>query len=551
MLSSRRPHDATRTTIRLVFHLVVITGTLTCLGAGEIAAQQHPLDRFLTDSTLLVARLDLDKARLPEALQAIEGSNAKGLRLVQKLRKWQQKSFIPLLSDAGVREYYLVSDIMDLQQGPGFLVLPVPGPDGEAKAAKLAESLQRYIADHSLAVLNDPNFRTVQAMGSQVFIGHRQMLKRLQNAESAAREDISKRLAADSDAALDVWLVPTAEYRELVADFPIPFPSQVADTWDEVCDRFEWIGLHLSLVPRIALQAEIAAADEASAKKWRDLLVALRGMLDREFKERVQRAGRPEPSNYQAIIFRAVAQASVQQNGTMVQATAKIDSPQASTRVLAYALGSIAAALAKTPEIEARNRLRYQAIAMHNFHQDHGSFPPSASYDDNGKPLLSWRVHLLPYLGDEAVALYQRFRLDEPWNSPHNKTLIAKMPKVFQDPSGKVKEPGMTRIVVPIGEGFVFDGSETGVRVRDIRDGTSNTIMMIEAAPESAVIWTRPQDLVIDPKDPLKGVVAAGQSHFNVLAVDGALHRIPGTIDKKKFMALLTRDGREVIGGWE
>ncbi len=551
MFSSRRPHDATRTTIRLALHVAVIAGMVTCWGAGEIAAQQHPLDRFLTDSTLLVARLDLDKAKLPEALQAIGGSNAKGLQLVQKLRKWQQKSFIPLLSDAGVRKFYLVSDIMDLQQGPGFLVLPVPGPDGEAKAAKLAESLQRYIADHSLAMLNDPNFRTVQALGSQVFIGHRQMLKRLQNAEPAARDDISRRLAADSDAALDVWLVPTAEYRELVAEFPIPFPPQVADTWDEVCDRFEWVGLHFSVVPRIALQADIAAADEAAAKKWRDLLVALRGMLDREFKEGVQRAGRPGPSNYQAIILKAIAQASVQQNGTIVQATAKIDSPQASTGVLAYALGTIASALAKTPEIAAGNQLRYQAIAMHNFHQDHRSLPPSASFDDNGKPLLSWRVHVLPYLGNEAAALYQRFHLNEPWNSPHNKALIAQMPKVFQDPRGKVKEPGMTRIVVPIGKGFVFDGSETGVRFRDIRDGTSNTIMMIEAAPESAVIWTRPVDLVIDPKNPLKGVVAAAESHFNVLAVDGAVHRIPSTIDKKKFMALLTRDGREVIGGWE
>lgn len=551
MFLSRRPHDASRTTIRLVFHLVAITGMWTCLATEELAAQQHPLERFLTDSTLLVARLDLDKAKLPEAIRAIQGSSANGRQLVERLRKWRTNSFLPLLSDAGVRRFYLVSDIMDLQQGPGFLVLPVPGPDGEAKAAQLAESLQRYIADHSLAMLNDPNFRTVQALGSQVFIGHRQMLKRLEHAETAARADVSKRLAADSDAALDVWLVPTAEYRELVAEFPIPFPPQVADTWDEVCDRFEWVGLHLSLVPRLTLRAEIAAADETSAKKWNELLVGLRDLLDRQRKERVQRAGAPGRTNYQALVAQSLAEASVERSGAIVQAAATIESPQESTGVLASTLEAIASVLEKTPDIAASNQLKHLAIAMHNFHQDYRSFPPSASFDDNGKPLLSWRVHVLPYLGEEAYSLYKQFRLDEPWNSPHNKALIAKMPKVFQDPSGKVKEPGMTRIVVPIGEGFIFDGSESGVRLRDIRDGTSNTIMMIEAVPESAVIWTRPVDLVIDPRNPLKGVVAEGESHFQALAGDGAVHRIPSTIDKKKFMALLTKSGGEVIDGWE
>ena len=62
-----------------------------------------------------------------------------------------------------------------------------------------------------------------------------------------------------------------------------------------------------------------------------------------------------------------------------------------------------------------------------------GRFPAHANYNESGKPLLSWRVHILPYL--EAGHLYEQFHLDEPWDSEHNRQLIAKMPTSYLDPS--------------------------------------------------------------------------------------------------------------------
>jgi len=82
---------------------------------------------------------------------------------------------------------------------------------------------------------------------------------------------------------------------------------------------------------------------------------------------------------------------------------------------------------------QATNNLKQIGLAMHNYHDVHASLPPAASHDDDDKPLLSWRVHVLPYV--EQNELYKEFHLDEPWDSEHNKKLIPRMPVVYRTPN--------------------------------------------------------------------------------------------------------------------
>lgn len=191
----------------------------------------------------------------------------------------------------------------------------------------------------------------------------------------------------------------------------------------------------------------------------------------------------------------------------------------------------------------AMNNLKQIALAMHIHHEAKRTFPAAASQDKDGKPLLSWRVHILPYIEEEN--LYKQFHLDEPWDSEHNRTLIDKMPAIYRNPNSD--STSQTNFLAVTGEGFIFDGKE-GLGMAHIRDGASNTIMFVEADLDQSVVWTKPADLLVDPRDPLKGLAGfrAGGGFLAAFA-DGHVQYISGLIDKDDLKALFTRDGGEIV----
>src|SRR6185312_11489838 len=94
-------------------------------------------------------------------------------------------------------------------------------------------------------------------------------------------------------------------------------------------------------------------------------------------------------------------------------------------------------------------------IGLHQYHDAHGKLPPPAITDKAGKPLLSWRVALLPYL--EQVALYNQFHLDEPWDSEHNRKLLPQMPKVYACTGNAPSVPYGTFYQAFVGKDCVFE----------------------------------------------------------------------------------------------
>src|SRR5262249_12844267 len=213
---------------------------------------------------------------------------------------------------------------------------------------------------------------------------------------------------------------------------------------------------------------------------------------------------------------------------------------------------------------DAKNRrksemnLRMIGLALHNFHDTHKTFPPAALCDKDGKPLLSWRVAILPYL--EQAPLYNQFKLDEPWDSAHNIKLLAQMPKFYSAPGVKTRETGVTFY-----QGFIADpklGAEfqtawettpkagaafnaQGTRIVSITDGTSNTIFVVEAG--EAVPWTKPADLPYDPKRRLPRLGGVSKDGYHALFVDGVVRFIPQDFDEKTLRLLITRADGQVL----
>jgi len=189
------------------------------------------------------------------------------------------------------------------------------------------------------------------------------------------------------------------------------------------------------------------------------------------------------------------------------------------------------------------NNLRQIALALHHYHDVNGRFPPAYSVDKEGKPLLSWRVHILPYVEEDA--LYEEFRLDEPWNSEHNRKLIARMPTFFRSPTSQAAE-GKTVYLGVRGENSILSGAKRGdelekVTMDDVRDGLPNTIMTLEVSDEKAVEWSRPEDFAYDPEDPQAGLVGQHKAGFLAAFGDGSVQFLSRHIDGATLLNVFNR----------
>jgi RNA polymerase sigma factor (sigma-70 family) len=185
---------------------------------------------------------------------------------------------------------------------------------------------------------------------------------------------------------------------------------------------------------------------------------------------------------------------------------------------------------------QSANNMKQIGLAMHNYADVYKGLPLHAIYSKDGKtPLLSWRVAILPFI--EQQPLYQEFKLDEPWDSAHNKKLIAKMPQIYEMPIGKNKE-GMTYYQVITGPGTVFDGDKK-LQFQDITNGTSNTILAVEA--KDPVIWTKPADLTM-PKDKDKLPALGGhfRNGFHILMADGSVRMMAANAPVQVFRSAVS-----------
>ena len=201
-----------------------------------------------------------------------------------------------------------------------------------------------------------------------------------------------------------------------------------------------------------------------------------------------------------------------------------------------------------TRRASCENNLKQIALAMHNYDDAHGTFPPAARYDANGKPLLSWRVLILPYLEGQQ-GLYEQFHFDEPWDSPHNKSLADRMPRVFQCETAQLPSPSLTTYQVIVDPRSMFTGEPTGVPFSSVSDGSSATLLIVEAA--SPVPWTKPEDLSLASPDPLLGMGSKHPGSIVAVRADGSIRSIKTSgeeaISPQDLRALVTRDGHEEV----
>lgn len=229
--------------------------------------------------------------------------------------------------------------------------------------------------------------------------------------------------------------------------------------------------------------------------------------------------------------------------------------------LLATLLPAVSAAREAARRMQCANNLKQIALGVHQFHDTHDGLPALYTQDTDGKPYHSWRVLILPYIEHEA--LYKQIRLDEPWDSEHNKQFHDKMPPVYRCPSDpRSPVPGRAHYAA-IKDGMLKPGPPSdpaefvepeskallGGHLSDVSDGTSNTALVVETAP--TFCWMDPRadvafaDFASGINSP--GGKGAGSNHpggCNIVFGDGACRFLT---DPAVLKAIATPDGEEAI----
>jgi hypothetical protein len=309
------------------------------------------------------------------------------------------------------------------------------------------------------------------------------------------------------------------------------------------------LGKSLDLSVRVKTKREALAVD--AEKALAAFITLVTDELDRELPDLEKEAAKDVGMKDLVKVFKATltaakgAKFSVEGTEARLAATLPLDGLPLASAYLTATTKVTGAAAAQ----QSANNLKQIALAMHGYHDAIGSFPPAAVCDKKGKPQLSWRVLILPYI--EQDALYKQFKLDEPWDSDNNKKLIAKMPKIYAPPNQNTygytfyrgftgpntwlppqQQPGRAGQVL------------LGVKSFQISDGTSNTILVAEAL--EAVVWTKPDELVFAPNavPKLGGVFGSG---FTVVIADGSARFVRNTTSPTMIAnAIQINDGNPV-----
>ncbi len=503
--------------MRKAISAFVLIACCLSLRAGDAkfdgAAHAKILAPFVDDNTYLLVHIDVATANIAAVFERVKELGApKHMQEAQAVVESLRGRFLK----AGGKDVYAV-----WHWGNPFedvLVVATLTKDGDAD--KLAD------------VLREIGPLQAQTQAGVVVAGTPAALDWFKEFKSQPVPALSKALgAAGKNAAQVVFVPPAALKRSLLETFP-DLPNELGGGKSEdLAPSVLWAAGGLSVADTMQAKLVIQSQDARAAERF--------GQFVEKFMVFAQLQGAGAvPPDLPPDVLKLIPMLTPKVQGDRLVLEL---GDQEFKKVILPAAARVQDAAKRQ---NSANNLKQIGLAMHNFHDNHRSFPPAVSYDAKEKPLLSWRVHLLPHL--DQAELYQQFKLDEPWDSAHNKKLIAKIPDVFVSPEAKKAEAGKTTYLVPVGPRTIFS-EKKGTTINKITDGTSNTILAVEADDSRAVFWTQPEDYKVDPKKPLAGLVRLDAKGFQVLFADGSVRFIASTVNVETLNALFTMNGGEPI----
>ena len=481
------------------------------------------IQTLINPTTVVIAKLDLKRLSLPTAVQQSLAADTKGQSLLAWITAMQQNLKPISASMAGDFIYIAIDTPFSGGQTP-LRVFAKKAPQIDLN--KLNEQLARV------------QFSPAEIQGDFICTSPFQSIansNKIAVSDStlpAVRPDLANAIQAVAEYPVQLLVLPPdylrTTFRELLPQLPTKFGGIPTAT---VLDGARWAAIGVdpaTFKSQATIQSNSPGAAQAFATEIPTILMLAAEQLS-------------DSGQTQAI------------KSLVSQMRPAVTSDRISVSFSGDQLGVLAATLlnqivAPLNTREKMDKFKQLLLAMHNYADAHKSFPPNKdARKDDGSSHLSWRVYILPFIGESD--LYAQFNLKEPWDSQHNLKLLEKMPSIFSSypslvPPGNIK-PGYTTYVTPVGTGTVFGGIKP-TKFSDITDGTSNTVVLVEVKPEFAVLWTAPTDYNFKVDQAADGL-ASYEGQFIAALGDGSVQTFPATLPNQTIIHLFQMNDGNAI----
>ena len=478
--------------------------TVLALASSLSMGQAAEISPYLEASTVAVAKVDLELLDVPRTLAAIN-QVAPGMipERVQGQVKLLGGGLVGALRSGGVKQVYISFSTLEIPNVRPSVFVPTAQADSATEALQAIMALLPQDLGYKLTKVDDG-----------LLIATNEVLKRLTMRPSAQRPELEQTLSG-GPATISLALGLRDDLRKSVVNLlPDELPGQlpIAFSPKQVASDCRSLSIQVA-PPQLSVRIDLHASDSPAAQRLQEL-----------------------GQRYLQLV------SPVAQFVTLDQIVSlELDLQSLNSLLPAIMRGS------KSSQASGQqsNNLKQVMLGMHNFYDAYHGFPPRMTVAEDGTLLLSWRVHLLPFIAQQA--LYDQFHLDEPWDSPHNIKLLPQIPVTYQSPEFTDLKLGYTCVELPLCEGSFWAGEKMGLmRFEDIKDGTSNTIAIVSAPRDKAVPWTKPEDLQVDKADPVTSLFGDRQTMQRGL-FDGSIRTIErDRVTSESILAHLTHQGGEV-----
>jgi len=472
------------------------------------------LERFIEPKSCIVAEIDIDQIDTVETLSVIK--TVTGDILAPAVTHMIDEGF-GILREAGVHRGYVIASPASLVRGSPVVVLPCNQPD------KLQSMLQAFSKKHLPPASIGPDLLTItKAPASKssgqsfVLLGTGEAVQHAIDATGTLRSDFAVPLASKDHLAHTMIVSLAAETRRDLMAFwpsrmPAGFPVQFSPRG--MVEDIGRVVISADLPPRPALQVQVTTQTTEAAQRVGNTIETLLSLTG------------PVRQNIH-----------VEYDGSEIQFSADL-------QPLRQVLGQLVAASSQNANrMQNMNNLKQVGLAIHHYADTQRHLPPRCFTDPESQPLHSWRVVILPFL--EQRTLYHSINLKESWDASANEKYSSHSIPIY---ANALSSPGKTTLRAPVMQGSLWHGDGPLKQFRDITDGASNTIAVIDAPKSAAVTWSSPEPWIISPEDPMSDIFGE-RDRFTALMLDGAVKTFrKSEMTNDKLRALLTIAGEEAI----